>query len=99
MDDSANAADITTGDAVAVPSPPVADAPAPVAAVEAEPSAARPSVEAELADHETRIARLEAGFASLEQELTVDHSSATGGLTLGAKVSKLFVTIFGSDSN
>ncbi len=77
------------GDTVA-PAPAVADTAAPAPAVADTAAPAPAPIENQLSDLTKRV-------IALEDAQTVEHSQADPTSTLGAKVSKLFLTIFGSD--
>jgi hypothetical protein len=69
------------------PAPVVATDPVPVAGPVPTPD----SVEGQLASLTLRV-------AALESEIVVAHAQVDPSLTLGDKVHKLFITIFGSDN-
>jgi hypothetical protein len=54
-------------------------------------SPSAPSLDAQIVDLQNRV-------TALESEIVVDHSQATE-TTIGAKLSRLYVHIFGSDDN
>ena len=73
------------------------DAASPAATPTPVPAVTDPATDPTPDSIEGQLASLTARVAALETEIAADHAQADPGLTLGAKVTKLFVTIFGSD--